>query len=227
MGKRCNRSASGSENSDLSRPLLRVSKVQALLDWLVQLRTQQLQTATLGYFVVVSRGETYPFTITEKLQGFEYWVYRDIIIDGIGRDANPPSATNYDWTRVYNVPAAADGTASTLTNQGTYSVYERTSNNFYQYINTFIMPDAETNRHLGFKMEITKHVDGSYSAYVLSKGNGTFTQPGRVNILSWQDASTGWKLELTKITEVSLINVAYRLNDYVKVGDKVYQPKQI
>ena len=57
------------------------------------------------------------------------------------------------------------------------------------HINTFIMPDAETNRHSGFKMEITKHVDGPYSAYVLSKGNGTFTQPCRVNILSWQDAS--------------------------------------
>ena len=34
-------------------------------------------------------------------------------------------------------------------------------NNFPTHINTFIMPDAETNRHLGFKMEITKHVDGS------------------------------------------------------------------
>ena len=137
-----------------------------------------------------------------------------------------PSATNYDWTRVYNVPAAADGTASTLTTQGTYSVYERTSNNFYQYINTFIMPDAETNRHLGFKMEITKHVDGSYSAYVLSKGNGTFTQPGRVNILSWQDASTGWKLGVDENYRGEFdSNVAYRLNDYVKVGDKVYPTK--
>ena len=88
------------------------------------------------------------------------------------------------------------------------------------------MPDAETNRHLGFKMEITKHVDGSYSAYVLSKGNGTFTQPGRVNILSWQDASTGWKLGVDENYRGEFdSNVAYRLNDYVKVGDKVYQSK--
>ena len=217
----------GSENSDLSSiSIVEGSQGVGTIRLVGTIKNQQLQTATLGYFVVVNRGENLPFTITAKLQGFEYWVYRDVIIDGIARDANPPSATNYDWTRVYNIPAAADGTASTLTNQGTYSVYERTSNNFYQYINTFIMPDAETNRHLGFKMEITKHVDGSYSAYVLSKGNGTFTQPGRINILSWQDASTGWKLGVDENYRGEFdSNVAYRLNDYVKIGDKVYQSK--
>ena len=47
-----------------------------------------------------------------------------------------------------------------------------------------------------------------------------------VNILSWQDGPTGWKLGVDENYRGEFdSNVAYRLNDYVKVGDKVYQSK--
>jgi hypothetical protein len=187
--------------------------------------TVNLQSTTAGFIVVVDRGTNLPRGTTRTLQGFEYWVYKSELLDGIARDANPPSKTNNDWQRVYNIPADESGTASTLQRQGAYAIYERNASNFYQLNGIYVTPDLESERYLGSDIKIVSHTNNTYSAYILSKGNGTFDQPGRINIVNWS-ADGGWKLGADEDYRGDFLHtVTYFKDEYVKQNGNVYQAK--
>ena len=182
-----------------------------------------LRTSTAGWIVVVDRGENIPRGTTRTLQGFEYWIYKSQLLDGIARAANPPSKTNNDWQRVYNIPADENGVASTLQRQGAFAIYERNASNFYNLIGTYVTPDSESERYLGSDIRIVTHTNGAYSAYVLSKGNGTFDQPGRINIFNY-DVNGGWKLGADANYRGDFVTtVPYFEGEYVRYDNAVYQ----
>jgi hypothetical protein len=184
-----------------------------------------LQSQTAGYIVVVDRGENIPRGTSRTLQGFEYWIYKSILLDGIARSANPPSKTNNDWTRVYNIPAGINETSSGLARQGAYAIYQRNASNFFTLIGIYSSPDAQQDRYLGSDIRIVSHTNGTYSAYILSKGNATFNQPGRINILNY-DVNNGWKLGADENYRGDFTStVAYFQDEYVKFNDSVYKAK--
>ena len=181
------------------------------------------ETASDGPIIVVSKGTNLVPGSTRTLQGFEYWIYDSVQQDGISRDANPPTNTNNDWKRVYNIPANSNGQASALTRQGAYAIYERNTSNFYNLYNVFVMPDAEDSRHLGATVEMVTHNDGTYTAYLLSKGNGTFEQPGRINTIKY-DKDKGWILgQDTEYKGDFSSTASYRMGEYVKYVGQIYK----
>ena len=187
--------------------------------------TVNFQSSTAGWIVVVDRGENIPRGTTRTLQGFEYWVYKSILLQGIARDANPPSRTNNDWQRVYNIPVDEDGTSLGIQRQGAYAIYERNASNFYTLNGVFVSPDSEEDRYLGSDIKIVSHTNNTYSAYILSKGNGTFTQPGRVDILNYS-SSGGWKIGADdNYRGDHVTTVSYFEGEYVKYNNTVYQAK--
>jgi len=201
------------------------SQGQGVLRLIGTTDTVNLQSTTAGFIVVVDRGVNLPRGTSRTLQGFEYWVYKSILLDGIARDANPPAKTNNDWQRVYNIPADTNGTSSGLQRQGAYAVYQRNASNFYTLENIYVTPDVEADRYLGSEIKIVSHTNNTYSAYILSKGNGTFDQPGRINILNWT-ASGGWKLGADDNYRGDFqVNVSYFEGEYVKINNQVYQAK--
>jgi len=187
--------------------------------------TVNLQSATAGFIVVVNRGENIPRGTTRTLQGFEYWIYKSILLEGIARDANPPSQTNNDWQRVYSIPVDENGTSTGVQYQGAYAIYERNASNFYTLSGVFIDPDYEANRHLGSEIKIVSHTNNTYSAYLGSRGNGTFDQPGRISILNYS-STDGWKLGANEKYRGDFVStVAYFEGEYVRYGNTIYQAK--
>ena len=214
----------GSDNNDISSLSINGGSQGAGVVRLVgTVNTRHLESDTAGPIVVVQNDVNLTPGSARTLQGFEYWIYDSVEQSGISRDANPPSNTNNDWERVYNITANSSGTASALTRQGAYAIYERNTSNFYNLHNVYIMPDAADSRHLGATVEMVTHNDGTYTAYLLSKGNGTFTQPGRINVIKY-DKIKGWILgQDTDYKGDFSTTVTYKTGEYVKYLGQIYQ----
>ena len=214
----------GSQNSDISSLSINGGSQGAGVVRLVgTINTRHLESDTAGPIIVVDRGTNLTVGSTRTLQGFEYWIYDSVEQSGIARDANPPSNTNNDWQRVYNITANNAGVASAFTRQGAYAIFERNTSNFYNLHNIYIMPDAQSSRHLGAKVEMVTHNDGTYTAYLLSKGNGTFNQPGRINVIKY-DRINGWILGQDVDYKGDFSEtVTYRQGEYVKYLGLIYQ----
>ena len=181
-----------------------------------------LDGETIGSIIVVDRGENLTPGSTRTLQNFEYWIYKTQVLQGIARDANPPSSVNNDWQRIYNIPVENSGTQSGYNRQGAYAVYERNTSNFYELVNFYTMPDSNNFRHLGASIDLIKRPDGGYSAYISSKGNGTFEQPGRINIINYSD-DNGWVLGAdTDYRGEFVETVAYYEGEFVKYAGQIY-----
>ena len=182
-----------------------------------------LNNNTVGSVIVVDRGTNLTPGSTRTLQNFEYWVYKTQVLQGIPRDANPPSLINNDWARIYNVPVEDSGIQSGYNRQGAYAVYERNASNFYELINFYTMPDSDNFRHLGASIDVIVRPNGGYSAYVSSKGNGTFEQPGRINIINYSE-DNGWVLGADVDYRGEFVEtVAYYEGEFVKYAGQIYQ----
>jgi len=214
----------GSDNSDItSISIDGGSQGVGVVRLMGTINTRHLESNTAGPIIVVDRGTNLTPGSTRTLQGFEYWIFDSVEQSGIPRDANPPGNTNNDWERVYNITANSSGTASALTRQGAYAIYERNASNFYNLHNIYIMPDAASSRHLGASVEMVTHNDGTYTAYLLSKGNGTFAQPGRINVIKY-DKTKGWILgqDVDYKGDFST-TVTYKTGEYVKYLEQIWQ----
>ena len=186
-------------------------------------KARYFNSNSLGPIIVVNRGENLTVGTARTLQNFEYWVYKTDILQGIPRSANPPSATNNDWARVYNVTATSVGTASNYTRQGAVAIYEKNNSNFYNLLEVLITPDADNYRHFGSKIDLVTNADGTYSAYISSRGNSTFVQPGRINTYNYS-SSKGWVLGVDENYRGDFnTTVSYFEGEYTKYADKIYQ----
>jgi len=182
-----------------------------------------LTNNTVGPLIVIDRGENLTPGSTRTLQNFEYWVYKQTVIQGSPREANPPSLSNNDWTRVYNIPVTETGIASGLVRQGAYAVYERNASNFYVLTNVYTMPDSTNYKHLGATIDLITRPDGSRAIYISSKGNNTFAEPGRINIINY-DESLGWQLGSDENYRGEHDpTITYYEGEYVKYAEEIYQ----
>jgi len=189
--------------------------------------TAFMESATAGKIIVVQSPGNYTRGTTNQLQGFEYWIYKSQQLNGIPQDANPPSGQNNDWQRVYNVPVEAGANGRVL-NTGAYAIYNRNASNFYEIDNIYVIPDLDplgqgiSNKFTGHKIDVLKNADDTYTAFVVSKGDDTIGNYGRVDLIQWHD-TTGWRLGVDEDYRGDFSNlVSYATGEYVKHLGKIY-----
>ena len=147
----------------------------------------QIQFTSLGYapndigkLLVLTTDDSSNISITgvtsRSLRYVEYYVYQERVVSGIARNSNIPSSVNNDWTQVFNIPLSISGVASSYTNEGHYSVYERNTQGNYNFINAYTLPEATSSYKLGSKIKISKHND-LYRAFIHSDNDS----PGRIH----------------------------------------------
>ena len=136
-------------------------------------------SAGIGKMLVFEAENPIDLSDDDRLLNIEYWMYQEGTVLGIPRPANPPSSINNEWQAVYKIPAATDGVASGLTNEGVYAVYSRAAPGRYDPISTFTVPEKQSNFKLGSEIKITKKAD-LYKLMVYAEGQKTQANPGRI-----------------------------------------------
>ena len=157
----------------------------------IQSRSLPLDSQNIGKLIVFNNGSNIVLEKPESaaatdeyytILDAEYWFYKEGNVAGIPRAANIPAEGNNDWLQVYNIPAAAAGTASGLTNEGMYHVYERRGVGQFVKLNSFIVSERRSNNYLGSDFKFGKFND-LYRLFVKLDGDGTTSNPGRIYII--------------------------------------------
>jgi len=142
-----------------------------------------LANDTIGKLIVVDTLVDIEVPATDALIGEEYWFYTELFnVSGVARLPNIPSSNNIDWEQVYNVEVTEFGEASTYTNQGMYSVYEKDSIGSFVYRGSYTTVDSVDDSRFGEKIKITKH-DNLYTAFIASGGNDTIDNSGKIHYI--------------------------------------------
>ena len=118
-----------------------------------------LDSANIGKLIVIDNGADLAIDTTDKLEGIEYWFFNENTINGIPRPANIPSVDNNDWRLTYKVPAVTDGTQSSYTAEGMYSIYELKGSKTFDLVSAFTHPNSENSFALGSQSSVTKYND--------------------------------------------------------------------
>jgi len=130
----------------------------------------------VGKLVVVQNSEnfdgtTHTLDYNPQLTNVEYWLYKEVDILGIPREASVPTTTNNEWDQVFNLPADANGTSQDYIEEGLISVYGQTGSGEYQLINHFTLPNRDNYTHIGNRLRFTKR-DDLYTLFAAEDGNG-------------------------------------------------------
>jgi hypothetical protein len=164
----------------------------------------------IGKFVVVSNGDPIPVqdvdadvaTREDTITNGEYWFYREENVLGIPRSANKPTIDNNDWDIVYNVPAEIGGSVpeTPTSEEGLFSVYERRGIGSFVNINSFIVPDRQSNRRLGTQIRISRQGDND-KLFVSAQGDNSTTNFGKLYIYkngTFDGVTYGWESSRNK-----------------------------
>lgn len=135
--------------------------------------------AGIGKLLVFEAQDNIALTDNDILNDAEYWMYTEGNVLGIPRAANPPSSVNNEWEQVFKIPTDVTGTASGLTNEGTYSIFSRAAPGRYDLIGTYTVPEKQNNFKLGSNLKITKYND-LYRLMIHAEGTKTESSPGRI-----------------------------------------------
>jgi len=136
-------------------------------------------SANIGGLLVLEAPALIEVPVSNTLIDVECWIYNSGTVQGIPRAANAPTPINNDWMQIYKIPADATGTASGLTNEGTYSLYKKARPGTYDLVGTYTVPEKAANFFLGSEIQITKFND-IYRAFIHAKGEETSSNPGRI-----------------------------------------------
>jgi len=148
----------------------------------------QIQEISLGYspagigkMIVFDAATTIAVPSAFELKDVEYWFYKASSVAGIPRPANVPASDNLDWTEVFKVSARPEGSASTFTNEGLISIYERFGQ---QYIITedIVSPQRSSNHYFGTRVKLKLSGD-LYRAFVSAVEVETTSNPGKIFFL--------------------------------------------
>jgi len=149
----------------------------------------EIQSVSLGYatsgigkLLVFQAPSNINLNSEDTLIDIEYWFYIQGNVQGIPRPANAPSSINNEWQQVFKIPAESTGTASGLTNEGVYTVYQQAASGRYDPIDTYTVPEKQGNFKLGSSIKITKHND-LYRTMIHAEGEQTQSLPGRIYFL--------------------------------------------
>ena len=116
-------------------------------------------------------GTTHTLDFNPQLVGKEYWIYKEIDILGVPREASVPTTTNNEWDQVFNLPADINGTSQDYIEEGLISVYEKAGSGDYFLINHFTLPNRNDYTRIGNRLKFTKR-DNLYTLFVAEDGNG-------------------------------------------------------
>lgn len=153
-----------------------------------QSRSLGFAAAGIGQMLVFQRaaGVTNPVQLADKVQdrilNGEYWFYETGIVQGRSRAANIPSQENADWQEVFNVPAGVAGDPSGLTNEGYYSIFQKSGSDRWSRINNFVVPQRTDNQFLGTDVKFSSFSDLT-RLHVLGKGNQEQSNFGKIYIV--------------------------------------------
>ena len=161
--------------------------------------------------------------------GKEYWFYeeRESIL-GIPRLPSYPDSENNEWQQLYNLPADNLGTDSGLTNEGLVSVYEKLPLGEYNLINHFVMPNRQTNGHLGSSLRFTKN-ENLYTLFVVEEGEDNVPEGnyGRIHIIKHgSDGTNEFEWEIAKDRDYRGLfaeNSDYAENELAVYNDVLYR----
>ena len=192
----------------------------------IQSRSLGLPSENIGGLVVLDRGANVQLQDSDTIIDAEYWFYREGSVAGIPRAANIPEETNNDWTEVFNIPVDATGTASGLSNEGFYSVYEKAGSSSFAKLGSFTVEERTNNNHLGFSLKFGRK-EQLYKLFVKSEGDGTESNPGKIYIINngvGEDYIFGWEFSRDKRFkgEFSQLN-NYFENNIVLFDGNLYQ----
>tara|TARA_B110000285_G_scaffold132392_1_gene148607 strand:+ start:4170 stop:19922 length:15753 start_codon:yes stop_codon:yes gene_type:complete len=134
---------------------------------------------------IVNNSLTGDFAYLEPDTNFEYWMYKQTVINGIPRSANTPTSDNLDWTEVYKVPTASTGSIgdTPFTNEGIYYIYQKNNGGIYISLGSFVGPERQSNNYLGSIVEVTKSATGIYRGFVSAPADTTVSNPGKIYFL--------------------------------------------
>ena len=141
----------------------------------------QIQSRSLGYadadigsmLVFQTKGSVnIPLSDTSRILDAEYWFYLEEDVEGIERPASVPSDDNNDWRQTFRIPASSQGTPSTYSNEGMFTVYSKQGTYTWSKIDDFIVPDRRNNASLGKEVKISQ-TDELTRLFVSSKTDQT------------------------------------------------------
>ena len=135
--------------------------------------------ANIGGLLVFEAPTNITIPATSVLLDVECWFYNESEVEGIPRPANIPSPINNEWKEIYKIPADNTGSASGLTNEGLYSLYQRSRPGIYDLVGSYTVPEQSSNMFLGNQIHITKFND-LYRAFIHAKQDANQSNPGRI-----------------------------------------------
>jgi len=192
----------------------------------IQSRAFELPAAGIGKMIVLTRSADIPVTDEQTILEGEYFVYQEELVDGIARPANIPSEANNDWQTMFNLPVTAGTTESGLTNEGYYTVYQRTGVGQFAKLGAFSSADRQDNAKLGAELSFAK-INDLYKLFIKEEGNGTLTNNGRLYIVNngtEGDYQYGWELSTDKKYKGAYDNTrSYSEDDVVFFNNRLYQ----
>jgi hypothetical protein len=219
-------------------PLYQVNRVMGE----TQKKSLGLADEGIGKLIVVDSGIDIPVPTTSFATNFEYWFYESNIVEGVPVAANIPSTVNNDWDNIYSIPATSDATASSLTHQGMYTVYETGTSNSFRLVQSYIVPEAVSEFYLGSDIKIRKannlyrafiHAGNDYKSLDLFNASGqdltdsTYMR-GRVYFINNGTDATGniWNWELAKdktFQGTYSTLVSYQTNDLMYLDGAIFK----
>jgi hypothetical protein len=112
----------------------------------------------------------------------EYWFYLEGTVQGVPRLPNLPAETNNDWLQVYRTPAGLGGEPSGLTQEGLFSVYQKTGTSQWTRISDFTVPQRENDNRLGAALEFAE-INGLTKLFVKAGGNSDTGNYGKIFVI--------------------------------------------
>ena len=194
----------------------------------VQYVSLGLPSEGIGKLLVFDAGADIAITLTSRLLDIEYWFYTSGTVLGIPRLANTPSASNNEWTQVYQITAEATGTPSSLTNEGLYTLYSRAAPGRYNPVASYTVPEKQSNLKLGSSVKITKYND-LYRGFVHAEGTKSTSLPGRLYFIKKGEENGltyNWDYAKNKTFKGTFSTGAnYFTNDIVYLNNNLYIAK--
>jgi len=214
----------------------------------IQARSLGLEEDGIGKLIVIDTGSTISLQrpddadVTDEYYNIldgEYWFYDfQTDIQGIPREPSIPAENNNDWLQVFNLPAAASGTATTFDRQGMFSIYQRKGVGRFVKLNSYVVPEinewkdeAETvnlgeQLQLGSDLRFSQNGD-FYRLFVKATGDGTEQSPGKVYVIKYGTENEyfyNWDLGKDKEYKGEFVNTrSYYEHDIVYIDNKLYQ----
>ena len=192
----------------------------------IQSRAFELPVAGIGKMLVLTTVGNIPVTDEQTILEAEYFLYQEELVDGIARPANIPSEDNNDWQTMFNLPVTAGADVSGLTNEGYYTVYQRTGVGQFTKLGAFSTADRQTGSRLGAELAFAKTGD-LYKLFVKEEGNSTLGNNGKLYIINngtEGDYQYGWELSADKKYKGAYDNTrSYSDGDIVFFNNRLYE----